>query len=495
MAVEEAAEHEGWRSAAALIEESWDRLVATDPRQLLGAFMALPGAAFVENPGLTVAASHLRHVVNGGDTSSVSSVGHVHDGPLPDDLLARLIVLTGQSTDARTKGRAAEAARVAEECLEHLARAGGEAARRIATSLPHLRMQWACSLDAADIPRARTEYAAAYEAAQATKQPWIARRSAAHAAWLHAERGRLQTAEVWVRRARAVHVSDDRYDAALLLAEALMSVDHNDLAHARRLLDEADAIGTGRYWAADLWTRSVHAHTVAEAAIVESRLASVLEEHPEALTATGFDGRLTRAARVRVLMLRGRIAENLDSSVDLSMSDRVIAAAIARLEGRDHAAFELSRPATEVGVEPRLQSNALLVHAAAANALGYTDTAISTFTRAEAVIQHEGLYLTYEVIGPADVDALLHLTGIERTGFVRGHSVRFDLPQLTKRENDTLSFLLTDLTMEEIAKQLFISRNTLKSMTRRLYRKLGVSSRSAAVDQAHRAGFGNHATS
>ena len=53
---------------------------------------------------------------------------------------------------------------------------------------------------------------------------------------------------------------------------------------------------------------------------------------------------------------------------------------------------------------------------------------------------------------------------------------------LTERELEVLRFLKSDLSLREIAAELFISHNTIKSYTKAIYRKLGVTSRSAAVD-------------
>lgn len=55
---------------------------------------------------------------------------------------------------------------------------------------------------------------------------------------------------------------------------------------------------------------------------------------------------------------------------------------------------------------------------------------------------------------------------------------------LTDRELEVLRLLRSDLSLREIAAELFISHNTIKSYTRAIYRKLGVTSRSAAIATA-----------
>jgi LuxR family transcriptional regulator of spore coat protein len=60
---------------------------------------------------------------------------------------------------------------------------------------------------------------------------------------------------------------------------------------------------------------------------------------------------------------------------------------------------------------------------------------------------------------------------------------------LTRRELVVLEHLSEDVTLEEIATTLFVTRNTIKSQVRSLYRKLGVSTRADAVAWAHAAGL------
>ncbi|WP_344248528.1 helix-turn-helix domain-containing protein [Isoptericola hypogeus] len=60
---------------------------------------------------------------------------------------------------------------------------------------------------------------------------------------------------------------------------------------------------------------------------------------------------------------------------------------------------------------------------------------------------------------------------------------------LTRRERVILSNLSEDVTLEQIATKLFVTRNTVKSQVRSVYRKLGVSSRAEAVAWARRAGI------
>jgi DNA-binding NarL/FixJ family response regulator len=63
------------------------------------------------------------------------------------------------------------------------------------------------------------------------------------------------------------------------------------------------------------------------------------------------------------------------------------------------------------------------------------------------------------------------------------------LSSLTPRERQILALLTTASPAKDIAAALFISPNTVKATTQRLYRKLNVTSRREAADIARRAGI------
>lgn len=69
---------------------------------------------------------------------------------------------------------------------------------------------------------------------------------------------------------------------------------------------------------------------------------------------------------------------------------------------------------------------------------------------------------------------------------VRDHEIVADL---THRERVVLANLSEENTLEDIARRLFVTRNTVKSQVRSVYRKLGVSTRAEAVSLARSAGI------
>jgi LuxR family maltose regulon positive regulatory protein len=60
---------------------------------------------------------------------------------------------------------------------------------------------------------------------------------------------------------------------------------------------------------------------------------------------------------------------------------------------------------------------------------------------------------------------------------------------LSERELEVLRLLDTDLTGPELARQLFVSLNTLRTHTKRIFTKLDVNNRSAAVRRARQLGL------
>ena len=61
--------------------------------------------------------------------------------------------------------------------------------------------------------------------------------------------------------------------------------------------------------------------------------------------------------------------------------------------------------------------------------------------------------------------------------------------QLTQKELEVLRLLATRLSRREIGEQLYVSLNTVKTHQRRVYRKLGVEDRDAAVTRARELGL------
>jgi LuxR family transcriptional regulator, maltose regulon positive regulatory protein len=61
--------------------------------------------------------------------------------------------------------------------------------------------------------------------------------------------------------------------------------------------------------------------------------------------------------------------------------------------------------------------------------------------------------------------------------------------ELTERERDVLRLLVGELSTRQMAQSLYVAPNTVRTQIKSIYRKLGVSSRGAAVEEAHTMGL------
>jgi ATP/maltotriose-dependent transcriptional regulator MalT len=83
---------------------------------------------------------------------------------------------------------------------------------------------------------------------------------------------------------------------------------------------------------------------------------------------------------------------------------------------------------------------------------------------------------------------LARLDRLERRLAALSPATALDEP-LTDRERDVLRLLRGSMSLREIGQELYLSQNTIKTHTRAIYRKLGVSDRHTAVLKGRDLGF------
>jgi LuxR family maltose regulon positive regulatory protein len=112
--------------------------------------------------------------------------------------------------------------------------------------------------------------------------------------------------------------------------------------------------------------------------------------------------------------------------------------------------------------------------------LALDDRATATATVAEV---RNVLTVSPDGAGPL----LARLAGLERRLAVTPSAAPLSGPltePLTERERAVLSLLREPLSVSEIARELYLSRNTVKTHKRAIYRKLGVNTRQQAIERA-----------
>ena len=180
----------------------------------------------------------------------------------------------------------------------------------------------------------------------------------------------------------------------------------------------------------------------------------------------------------RLLVAEAAVGNSDDLAPTLELLDRLLLAATAGR--RDGSRLEI-----------------LVVQALARQAAGDMDGATAALDTAVAIAEPEGYVRVFLDEGPA-MNRLLK-TAARRPNapaylstLLRGPGVREDRTEashdlvepLSERELEVLRLLRGDLDGPDIANALFVSLNTLRSHTKNIYAKLGVSSRRAAVRRA-----------
>jgi LuxR family maltose regulon positive regulatory protein len=216
---------------------------------------------------------------------------------------------------------------------------------------------------------------------------------------------------------------------------------------------------------------------------------------------------------VRTLVRLGEVerAERVVAQIsepERALPEMRIAAAALRLARDDPEAAAQALGALlderALAMRPRVWPvQALLLEAIARDALGESDAAERALERALDLAEPEGLlipFLLYPAAGllerhrrrrsshAALISEILDLLAA-RTPVRRRDTAHLLSGHLTESETRVLRYLPTNLSAPEIAGELYLSLNTIRTHMRHLYAKLGVHTRADAVDRARALGL------
>jgi LuxR family maltose regulon positive regulatory protein len=93
------------------------------------------------------------------------------------------------------------------------------------------------------------------------------------------------------------------------------------------------------------------------------------------------------------------------------------------------------------------------------------------------------------VASPMFIDLVVDGLRAAKTTTSRSEALSELVVPMSERELEVLDRLTLGLSYREMADQLYISRNTVKTHVRHVYTKLGVASRDAALVEARRLGI------
>lgn len=282
------------------------------------------------------------------------------------------------------------------------------------------------------------------------------------------------------------------YEGAGLLVQAMLTLGfYTETASSRAVAAIDRAVDDSEVWVVSAHARARHGLFWGDRADTADGLERLLVANRA----------LSGAETLAGSLLRADLADLYQSLGKLKSAERVLNAYIGRTP---HPALETSKlrllalRADHDGVIER--AHALIEHGEtasdaptppawyvlSANAARATDdeAAAAEYTRqAAAAIIRRGAFDAVAEASPAVLPQLLELVGEQH----RPRRALYNVPtiaKLTPREVDILSALSTEGTLSELADDLYLSVNTLKTHLRNLYRKLGVQSREQALRAA-----------
>ncbi|WP_308257065.1 LuxR C-terminal-related transcriptional regulator [Rhodococcus sp. DMU2021] len=326
---------------------------------------------------------------------------------------------------------------------------------------------------------------------------FVEREAAGKLALLEALRGRTHEATRWIeeelRHPPIMGEAEALIRTAGLVATALVALDRLDTGTAFRALSE---LGTPRHteelWAAVMYARGRLALLSGVPADGLLYIDSELQHFSHRLT--GISAVLVDAARADLHLALGeaRAARELvDSSTHPLTAP---ARARLRLLGGDPGGAEVIVHRGDAAREhcPAVGAELALIGSVASLRLGRRTDARRHLQRAVVLAEHAGVTRPFVGVPPSAVRDILSLgvdlpidldPAMAEYGIFREIRV---VVRLTPRERAVLDALLAGGTASTIAKEQFVTLNTVKTQLRSLYRKLGVHSREEAIAQAHR---------
>jgi LuxR family maltose regulon positive regulatory protein len=258
------------------------------------------------------------------------------------------------------------------------------------------------------------------------------------------------------------------------VAMARIRETQGDLEGALELLDEAERRYTTDFGPNVRPIAATKARVFVRQGRFGEALAWAREHHVSAEDELSYVREFEHITLARLLLARGSTAE-----------------ALGLLDGLLLAADDGGRVGSVIEI--------LLLQALAQHQHGRTPAALASLERALTLAEPEGYVRLFVDEGPKLAE-LLH-AAIKRgiaVGYVRELLPRFGVPEyaarskqssinvepLSERELDVLRLLASDLGGPDIARELTVSLSTMRTHTRSIFNKLGVSSRRAAVRRA-----------
>ena len=383
---------------------------------------------------------------------------------------------------------------------------GDDAARAIMLSTVGAAALWAGHLDGAEL-HLREGLAAALRAGLASQQSACL----SQLALVHAMRGELN--EAMLCGANAAEIAADQswsssvLEASGYLAQAWVHYYRDDLGEATRYADLAAASGVG-------WQAMTLGVMILRARLQRARgdlagsldLVAAVRRDLTGARGSAYLWRWLLLTEAELRSAAGQpqsasaIRKSLDERGPLADGEAVVLARLHLAEGDPAAAAAIlaALDGSAPGGFLVVPAEVSLLDAVASDALADHDRAAMSLERALSLAEHGGLRRSFLDVGAPARSLLARYRQRVPTSWsyldellqasAESAEVTVAVPKLidhlTEREHTVLRYLPSLMTYEEIATDLYVSLNTIKTHAYGIFRKLGVTGRRQAVRTA-----------
>lgn len=501
--VREALSSKDWDALLSTMGSHWTVLLRTFRATMREALDAVPDDVLRANPRWLAARDYVNYTPDAGP---VRPVRFEHNARNSHSLMDTLAVLTSQSAAARIEGHFPPAVAAAREALQELAGAQEASLAQLRPVLADMRNQWAISLLlGGELREASNEFETSYTEALAYGNTRMAVEAAGSIAFISALTGNVIDVDLWLRRRPSLNVGDapDTIHVMGHLAEALAAVDALDPDRATTVLAQLPADDVApEQWALRQLVEARLAARFGDPLAQLIRLRNARNRRPSHTSQHGINQWAVLFSEATLLLATGTL-EGLPAMVDTLARTRADVAeetaSVLRVwmlvrAGADADALDGSIRALATASAFRTHAELLAASAVAHLHSGHPAQATQLFQTCLTIVHDQHLYAVLTRLEDDELETLLGSSQSEldpdlsqrRTRSNRLMPPRPPVVDLTGRERVVLRLLLTDRTSEQIATLESVSRNTIKSQTRSLFQKLGVSTREEAVRLARK---------
>ncbi|HEX3839383.1 MAG TPA: LuxR C-terminal-related transcriptional regulator [Acidimicrobiales bacterium] len=425
---------------------------------------------------------------------------------LEQPLLVELIVVcTGHLIGLRLLGRFDDSDQFAEEQgarIDRQIEAGGGRP----DVLRWFYLQWGLTRTLlGDRRGSLLRYRRCWEYRRTSKSDWVSSNTAANLAMTYALSGDTAQADHWLERHREFDTShlwgDYLVGVGAHIAEGMLALDRLDPTAVRPHLDH---LGDGsipvELWAFVAFLHAQYGLHFGNPAATLASLDAAQQSHDDSLSDKGMAARLLARARADLLIASGdprRARQILEESSSDQPMLAVPATRIHLLAGDDTTARRVADEAlARPGITTRDRLELLLLQAAA---LPAEEDALAgrMFLSALGVYRATGIIRPFATLGTAVRGGLFALVDdamapADRARIAAQPAVYPDEGlsiRLSRQEQAVLASLQHYASRQDIANQMYVSVNTVKTHLNSVYRKLGTSTRDQALSKARQLGL------